>query len=84
MLAVNVKGTSNASISTDFFRTKADIPSDVPTTLLAQAINASAIRLRWMVGLFYRACTRVSYCCSQLQAVDGMLHLHQTKIEATY
>ncbi|CAF2543692.1 unnamed protein product [Rotaria sp. Silwood2] len=48
MLAVNIKGTSNASIPTEFFRTKPDVPSSVPQILLAQAINSSAIRVRWM------------------------------------
>ncbi|CAF3597098.1 unnamed protein product [Rotaria sp. Silwood1] len=48
MLAVNIKGISNASIPTEFFRTKPDVPSSVPQILLAQAINSSAIRVRWM------------------------------------
>ncbi|CAM4809050.1 unnamed protein product [Rotaria magnacalcarata] len=48
MSAVNIKGTSNASIPTEFFRTKPDVPSSVPQLLLAQAINSSAIRVRWM------------------------------------
>lgn len=51
MSAMNVKGTSNASIPTEFFRTKPDVPSSVPSMLLAQSINASAIRVRWMVSL---------------------------------
>ncbi|CAF0978834.1 unnamed protein product, partial [Adineta ricciae] len=48
MSAVNIKGASNASIPTDFFRTKPDVPSGVPQILLAQATNFSAIRVRWM------------------------------------
>ena len=50
MSAVNVKGTSNASVPTEFFRTKPDVPSNVPAVLLAQAMNSTAIRLRWMVS----------------------------------
>ena len=50
MSAVNVKGTSNASIPTEFFRTKPDVPSSVPSVLLAQSINSRAIRVRWMVS----------------------------------
>jgi len=50
MSAVNIKGTSNSSIPTEFFQTKPDVPSSVPQILLAQAINSSAIRVRWMVG----------------------------------
>ncbi|UJR10058.1 hypothetical protein I4U23_014280 [Adineta vaga] len=48
MSAVNVKGISNTSTPTDFFRTKPDVPSGVPHILLAQAMNSSAIRVRWM------------------------------------
>ncbi|CAF3794544.1 unnamed protein product [Adineta steineri] len=48
MSAVNIKGISNTSIPTEFFRTKPDVPSSVPQMLLAQAINSSAIRVRWM------------------------------------
>jgi hypothetical protein len=58
MSAVNIKGISNTSIPTEFFRTKPDVPSSVPQILLAQAINSSAIRVRWMVGVssqIYRA-----------------------------
>jgi hypothetical protein len=51
MSAVNIKGISNTSIPTEFFRTKPDVPSSVPQILLAQAINSSAIRVRWMVGV---------------------------------
>jgi hypothetical protein len=47
--AVNVKGISNSSSPTEFFRTKADVPSSVPSVLLAQAMNSTAIRVRWMV-----------------------------------
>lgn len=50
MAAVNIKGTSNASAPTEFFRTKPDVPSQVPSVLIAQAWNASAIRVRWMVS----------------------------------
>ena len=50
MSAVNIKGTSNSSIPSEFFRTKPDVPSSVPQILLAQAINSSAIRVRWMVS----------------------------------
>ena len=48
MSAVNVKGSSNTSVPTEFFRTKPDVPSSVPHLLVAQAINASALRIRWM------------------------------------
>jgi hypothetical protein len=51
MSAVNIKGTSNSSIPTEFFQTKPDVPSSVPQIILAQAINSSAIRVRWIVGL---------------------------------
>lgn len=50
MSAVNIKGTSDPSIPTDFFRTKPDVPSSVPKLLLAQALNSSTIRVRWMVN----------------------------------
>ena len=53
MSAVNIKGISNASMPTEFFRTKPDAPSSVPKIVLAQAINSSAIRVRWMVSLFF-------------------------------
>ena len=53
MSAVNIKGISNTSIPTEFFRTKPDVPSSVPQMLLAQAINSSAIRVRWMVSFMY-------------------------------
>ncbi|CAF4359222.1 unnamed protein product, partial [Adineta steineri] len=36
MSAVNIKGISNTSIPTEFFRTKPDVPSSVPQMLLAQ------------------------------------------------
>ena len=48
MSAVNVKGISNTSQPTDFFRTKPDVPSSVPQILLAQSVNSSAIHVRWM------------------------------------
>jgi hypothetical protein len=51
MSAVNIKGTSNTSLPSEFFRTKPDVPSSVPQILLAQAINSTAIRVRWMVSL---------------------------------
>lgn len=50
MSAVNIKGTSNSSIPTEFFQTKPDVPSSIPQILLAQAINSSAIKVRWMVS----------------------------------
>jgi hypothetical protein len=49
MSAVNIKGMSDASMPTEFFRTKPDVPSNVPSLLLAQAMNSTAIRVRWMV-----------------------------------
>ncbi len=50
MSAVNVKGINDTSVPTEFFRTKPDVPSSVPQILLAQAINSSSIRVRWMVS----------------------------------
>lgn len=48
MSAVNVKGVSNVSVPTEFFRTKPDVPSSIPSLIFAQAINSTSIRVRWM------------------------------------